>query len=160
MKYVIRPIEKKDNKRIEEIIRSCLIEFGGNHEGTAWIDSDLGRFSEIYAGEGRGYWVAEDENGTVVGGSGIGELPEVDGVCELQKMYCVLEVRGKGISHELMKICLDFATKHYDKCYLETIESMIGAQRFYEKFGFTRVTEALTETGHGACDVRYIKELR
>ena len=61
MKYVIRPIEKKDNQRIEEIIRSCLIEFGGNHEGTAWIDSDLGRFSEIYAGEGRGYWVAEDE---------------------------------------------------------------------------------------------------
>ena len=160
MKCVRRRIEKKGYKRVEEIIRSCLIEFGGNHEGTAWIDSDLGRFSEIYAGEGRGYWVAEDENGTVVGGSGIGELPEVDGVCELQKMYCVPEVRGKGISHELMKICLDFATKYYDKCYLETLESMIGAQRFYEKFGFTRVTEALTETGHGACDVRYIKELR
>ena len=160
MNYVIREISPADNRIIESIIRTCLIEFGGNHEGTAWADPDLGRFSEIYNTEGKKYWVAEDESGKVVGGVGIGTLEGEADICELQKMYCVPEVRGKGISHELMKICLDFATKYYDKCYLETLESMIGAQRFYEKFGFTRVTEALTETGHGACDVRYIKELR
>lgn len=45
MKYIIREITEKDNKEIENIIRSCLIEFGGNHEGTAWTDPNLGRFS-------------------------------------------------------------------------------------------------------------------
>ena len=32
MKYNIREIEAKDNKEIEKIIRSCLIEFGANHK--------------------------------------------------------------------------------------------------------------------------------
>ena len=94
-----------------------------------------------------------------VGGSGIGELPGVPGTCELQKMYCLQEVRGTGIPHELIKICFDFAAKHYEKCYLETLESMIGAQRFYEKNGFKRVRDALAETGHDQCDVRYIRDL-
>lgn len=48
MEYIIRKITEKDNKEIENIIRSCLIEFGGNYEGTAWTDPNLGRFSKIY----------------------------------------------------------------------------------------------------------------
>ena len=41
MNYIIREIEKSDDKKIEAVIRSCLIEFGANHEGTAWVDPDL-----------------------------------------------------------------------------------------------------------------------
>ena len=63
MTYNIREIEEKDNKEIEKVIRLCLIEFGANHEGTAWADPNLGRFSEVYNTEGNKYWVAEDENG-------------------------------------------------------------------------------------------------
>ena len=74
MDYKIREIEEKDNKIIEKIIRDCLIEYGANHEGTAWADPNLGQFSKIYVGEGNKYWVAEDENGTIVGGVGIGLL--------------------------------------------------------------------------------------
>ena len=48
MQFRIREIESKDNKEIEKIIRTCLIEFGANHEGTAWSDPNLGRFSEVY----------------------------------------------------------------------------------------------------------------
>ena len=43
----IRLIAPQDNKIIESIIRSCLIEYGANHEGTAWADENLSRFSEI-----------------------------------------------------------------------------------------------------------------
>ena len=67
MNYRVREIEKKDNQAVENVIRSCLIEFGGNHEGTAWADPDLGRFSEIYSSIGNKYWVAEDQNGKIVG---------------------------------------------------------------------------------------------
>ena len=48
MEYKIREIEARDNKEVENVIRTCLIEFGANHEGTAWADPNLGRFSEIY----------------------------------------------------------------------------------------------------------------
>lgn len=159
MKYVIRRISDKDNSRMEYIIRSCLIEFGGNHEGTAWADPDLGRFSEIYNGDNCAYWVAENEDGIVIGGVGIGQLLNVQDTCELQKMYCVPAARGTGISHLLIQQALSFAEKHYSKCYLETLESMKGAQKFYGKYGFMRVENPLTETGHDACSVRYIKYL-
>ena len=48
MTCTIRLIQEKDDPVIEMIIRQCLIEYGGNHEGTAWDDPDLGRFSKIY----------------------------------------------------------------------------------------------------------------
>ena len=159
MQYKIREIEDRDNKEVENIIRTCLIEFGANHEGTAWADPDLGRFSEIYNTEGNKYWVAEDENGKLLGGVGIGELKGIDNVCELQKMYCLPEARGKGISHKLIEIAIEYAKTYYDKCYLETLGNMIAAQKFYEKYGFIRLDKPLVQTEHFACDVCYIKEL-
>ena len=159
MEYKIRELEKRDNKSIEKIIRSCLIEFNANHEGTAWSDPNLCRFSEIYNSEGNKYWVAEDENEKIIGGVGIGKLTGIDRVCELQKMYCLPEARGTGISHKLLDIALEYAKKYYDRCYLETLENMIEAQKFYEKYGFRRINEPLVKTDHFACDVRYLKEL-
>ena len=160
MEYKIREIKKEDNKQVENVIRSCLIEFGANHKGTAWADPDLGRFSEIYNTEGNKYWVAIDENDNVVGGVGIGRLDKTDSICELQKMYCMPHARGCGISHKLMDIALEYAKKYYKKCYLETLENMIAAQKFYEKYGFKRIYEPIIETEHFACDVRYIKDLK
>lgn len=157
MNYIIREIEKKDNKAVENVIRTCLIEYGGNHEGTAWADPDLGRFSEIYQGEGNKYWVAEDENGKIVGGTGIGNLE--NGICELQKMYCLPEARGTGVAHKLMQLALDYAKKHYKSCYLETLDNMVRAQRFYEKYGFVRVDKPVVITEHYACEVKYLKKL-
>ena len=157
MSYILREIEKKDNKAVESVIRSCLIEYGGNHEGTAWADPDLGRFSEIYNSEGNKYWVCEDENGKIVGGTGIGYL--TDEVCELQKMYCLPEARGTGVAGRLIQIALEYAKKHYKKCYLETLDNMIRAQKFYEKHGFVRVDNPVVKTEHFACEVKYLKEL-
>ena len=160
MEYRIREIEEKDNKQVENVIRTCLIEFGANHKGTAWTDSDLGRFSEIYNTEGNKYWVVVDENDIIVGGVGIGELEGIDDVCELQKMYCLPEIRGTGVSHKLMDIALDYARHYYSRCYLETLDNMIAAQKFYEKYGFERMYKPLVKTEHFACDVRYIKVLK
>ena len=158
MNCTIREIQFKDNSTVELIIRNCLIEFNGNREGTAWEDPDLGRFSEIYNTDTAKYWVAETDR--VVGGVGIAPLAGADGVCELQKMYCIPEVRSTGISHKLIEIALDHAKKYFDRCYLETFGIMIAAQKFYEKYGFTRIDKPLGNTGHYACDVLYIKDLK
>jgi putative acetyltransferase len=156
--YVIRPIESKDNPHIESVIRTCLIEFGANHEGTAWADPDLGRFSEIYNAPGSRYWVAEDKTGRIVGGVGIGPL-DAEGLCELQKMYCLPDARGTGLAQKLMAIALAYARKFYTRCYLETLDNMTAAQKFYEKNGFVRTHEQIVQTDHFACEVKYIKGL-
>ena len=152
----IREITKADDKVIENIIRNCLIEYGADHEGTAWADPDLCRFSEIYGSEGNKYWVAVVD-GTVVGGVGIGRL--TDSVCELQKMYCLREVRGTGVAQKLTNTALEYAARFYSQCYLETLPNMTAAQRFYEKHGFMLTTISPVDTGHYACDVKYIKNL-
>lgn len=158
MNYTIREIQSKDNGSVELIIRNCLIEFNGNREGTAWEDPDLCRFSEIYNTDDRKYWVAESDK--IVGGIGIAPLAGADGVCELQKMYCIPEVRSTGVSHKLIEVALSHAKKYFDRCYLETFGNMIAAQKFYEKYGFTRIDKPLGNTGHYACDVLYIKNLK
>lgn len=157
MNYIIREIQPQDNSAVEAVIRSCLIEFGANHAGTAWADPDLGRFSEIYNSPGNRYWVAEDETGKIVGGTGIGRL--TDTVCELQKMYCLPQARGTGIARDLMEQALQYARDHYTHCYLETLDNMVAAQRFYEKHGFVRTDKAPVQTEHFACEVKYIKAL-
>lgn len=158
-KYRIREIEERDNDAVEQIIRTCLTEFGGNREGFAWCDPDLGRFSEVYNRPGRRYWVAEDADGTLVGGAGIGEWPESEGVCELQKMYCLKEARGTGIAHELMQTALAYAKIYYKRCYLETLSNMTAANKFYQKYGFQRLDRPFGNTEHYACDVWYIRDI-
>lgn len=156
--FVIREIEKKDDAGVETLIRTCLLEFGGNREGTAWCDPDLHRFSEVYNKQGYKYWVVENFCGQIVGGAGIGYLTE--DVCELQKMYCLKEARGTGVAHQLLKLCLEYAKAYYKKCYLETLGNMHAANRFYQKNGFRKLERPYLETEHFSCDVWYIKDLK
>ncbi len=159
MEYKVRQLKQADNSKIENVIRTCLIEFGADHEGTAWADPMLGRFSEIYNTQGNCYWVAEDQKGNVVGGVGIGKMQGVENTCELQKMYCLKEARGTGVAHTLMQTALCYAKNYYNAVYLETLPNMTAAQRFYEKYDFVRLEKPLGSTGHYACDVCLIKYL-
>ena len=158
MECIIRRIMSSDDAAVERVIRSCLVEFGADHDGTAWTDPKLCRMSELYTDEGNCYWVAEAENGAIVGGAGIGRL--TDDICELQKMYFLPDMRGTGVSHRIMHIALRYAALYYRRCYIETLENMTAAQMFYEKYGFVRTDEPVVSTAHFSCDVHYIKELR
>ena len=106
----IREIQARDNGIIELIIRNCLIEFNGNREGTVWADPELRRLSDFYNSDNKKYWIAEVDR--VVGGVGIAPLGGIDGVCELQKMYCIPEVRSTGVSHKLIAAALSWVKKY------------------------------------------------
>lgn len=159
MKYTIREIKEKDNKEIEKVIRSCLIEFGGNHEGTAWTDPNLDKFSYVYSDDISVYYVVEDEDGVILGGAGIGPIIGSKEVCELQKMYLLPSARGKKISQKLMELTLEFARTRYKYCYIETMDNMFAAQKLYESYGFRISNERIGSTGHDACPLAYIKKL-
>lgn len=156
----IRRNEEQDDKKIEDLIRSCLVEYGGTHEGCAWTDPNLGCFSKVYTKDNCAYWVAVDPDGEVLAGVGIGPLDGVDGVCELQKMYSCKSVRGMGLAQRLLDIALEFAEKRYDSCYLETFDNMVEAQGFYKRNGFVPIEKALGDTGHYTCPVRMLKTFK
>lgn len=155
---LIRLIEEKDNQDVEQLIRTCLLEFGANKPGCAWEDPYLGEFYRVYQAEKSQYLVVED-NGYIVGGCGIGPVTTMEGICELQKMYCLKEVRGSGIAQQLLDMSLKFARKYYKKCYLETFENMVAANKFYVKNGFELMEHPLIQGPHFACDKWYIKDL-
>ena len=157
--FTVREIRPGDDGAVEAVIRACLAEFGANREGFAWSDPDLGRFSQVYARTGWRYWVVLSPAGEIVGGAGIGPLPGAEGVCELQKMYCLPQARGTGAAHTLMELALDFAARHYRQCYLETFHTMAAANRFYQKYGFRRLERPYVPTAHFACDIWYLKDL-
>ncbi|UQZ36704.1 GNAT family N-acetyltransferase [Paenibacillus sp. PK3_47] len=157
----IRPLQFADNAVIEGIIRESLMEFGGNREGLAWADPNMSDLYHYYNSEaGRAYWVAE-EDGRVLGGCGIAPFggPESGSICELQKMYLSPASRGTGVAKALLQTALDYARQHYSKCYLETLQNMHAANRFYIKNGFELLEAPLAGSEHFACDAWYIKDL-
>lgn len=156
----IREIRYADNGPIEQIIRDCLIEFGGNREGLAWADESMHDLCSYYnAGDNRAYWIVEEE-GRVLGGCGIAAFAGSEQVCELQKMYLTRATRGTGIASGLLQTALAFARLHYKQCYLETLQTMTAANRFYQKQGFTLLDGPLAGSEHFACDAWYIKDLK
>lgn len=155
---LIRELQQKDNAAIEKIIRDCLIEFGGNRAGLAWEDESLHDLHNYYQAEERAYWIVES-NGEVVGGCGIAPFADSTEVCELQKMYLSKTARGTGSAAEMLSVALTFAQHHYRQCYLETLQSMDAANRFYIKHGFQRLDAPLAGSEHFACDAWYLKTL-
>ncbi|REK76983.1 GNAT family N-acetyltransferase [Paenibacillus paeoniae] len=156
---IIRKLCENDNTAIELVIRSCLIEFGGNRSGLAWEDASLSNLYHFYEqNEGEAYWVAEQE-GRVVGGCGIASFAQSDTICELQKMYLLPQIRGTGVAGPLIQTALEFARLHYKHCYLETLQTMEAANRFYAKHGFYSLEGPLAGSEHYACDAWFMKEL-
>jgi len=160
MKYIIRKIENKDNPYIRDIIRTVLEEFGGKKEGTAYYDYDTEHMFEAYQSDRSIYFVAETQ-GKVLGGCGIKAVKgETENVCELQKLYLLKNYRGIGIGKELTQKCIEKAQEfQFQRCYLETLSNMDSAISLYSKLGFQKLSSAIGDTGHDACDVKMEKLL-
>lgn len=157
---IIRKVEKGDNKRISEIIKSVLVEFKANMEGTAYMDKETDAMFEAYQEPRSVYFIAL-LNDQILGGAGIKQLNgEGKEICELQKMYILPQARNLGVGKSLILKCLDFAFKNdFKKCYLETFPQMQNAIRLYDKNGFLKIDHALGNTSHYSCNVWMLKEL-
>ncbi|MET3045210.1 GNAT family N-acetyltransferase [Flavobacterium covae] len=157
---MIRLIRKEDNREVAALIRIVLEEYKAPKEGTAYEDPQLDVMFETYQKIQSAYFILE-LSGKIVGCAGIAPLKNATTeVCELQKMYFLSSVRGKGWGTQMMKICLDKAKEMgFEKCYLETLTTMEKAQRLYLKSGFIYLSEPMGNTGHSACPIWMLKEL-
>lgn len=156
----LRAIEKKDNPQLARLLHAVLIEMGVPKTGTAYEDPELDAMFEAYQHPQSAYFVIEVAD-KVIGGAGIAPLRKGgNGVCELQKMYFSPEARGKGWGAKVMAHCLDFAQKQgFLQCYIETLPSMLAAQKLYKKTGFQYLENPMGATGHTNCSVWMLKQL-
>ncbi len=156
----IRPIEQRDDVAIATIIRSVMPEFGAVGDGFAINDPEVDFMQRAYAIPRAAYFVVE-RDGVVAGGGGVAPLigGEED-TCELRKMYFLPELRGLGAGQQVIERSLDVARGFgFRRCYLETLCGMDAAMRLYERNGFARIASPLGATGHGGCDIFYLREL-
>ena len=159
-KYKIRPVNPEDNQKVKSLVQSVLVELGVPKVGTAYEDDSLDDMHAEYNQPRKEYFVVDD-GGRIIGAAGIAPLASYEGsICELQKMYFLPEVRGKGVGAEMMKKCLDFAREQgYEKCYIETMPYMEQARKLYLRSGFEELEGPLGNTGHYNCSVWMIRDL-
>ena len=157
---IIREIQLKDNAQIEKVIKQTFLEVGLPLVGTAYEDKETTMMYESYLAKNEIYFVIEVD-GKVQGGAGIKHLKDFEeDVCELQKMYFLSKIRGKGYGKLIFEKCLQSAKElGYNKCYLESASILKTAIHIYEKFGFEHLDKPLGSTGHYSCGVWMIKEL-
>jgi putative acetyltransferase len=156
----IRPIEKKDNAVIADIIRLVMTEFKAVGCGYSINDSEVDDMYEAYAPERSLFYVVELD-GEVLGCGGFGPLTGADeDTCELRKMYFKSELRGLGVGTQLLILCLEEATSAgFRHCYLETMNTMEQAQRLYGKHGFEYLDKPMGDTGHSSCGTWMARKL-
>ena len=158
--WIIREIDNFDNKELENVLRSVMIEFKVPKKGTALSDPELKKMSVAYEKSKSIYFVIE-KNGKIFGGAGISQLKNSDeNICELQKMYFLNNARGIGLGKKMIKRCIENARKYkYDMCYIETMHNMKSAQKLYLSEGFSYINKPKGNTGHSSCPVWMIKYL-
>lgn len=153
-------MSNEDNQEVKAIIQNSLESLGLAIPGSAYFDPQLNDLHQYYNHlKHANYWVVEMD-GEVVGGIGIAPFNEQEKICELQKLYLKPKAQGFGLSKKLMETALSFASKHYEKCYLETMHQLKTACTLYEKYEFTLLREPLPGSEHSAMDAWYLKELK
>jgi putative acetyltransferase len=161
IRLLMRPITAADNLAIANVIRDVSAEFGLTADkGYTVSDPNLDHLYELYSQPRSAYWVIEVD-GNIAGGGGVAPLSggETD-FCELQKMYFLPLLRGKGLARQLAIQALAFARQHgFSRCYLETTASLTSAIGLYEKLGFEHIDGPLGNTGHVDCEVTMLKKL-
>jgi putative acetyltransferase len=159
-KYLIRPLQKRDNPVIACIIREVLTEFKANKPGTVYYDPTTDDLHLLFSKKCARYWVLEVD-GQVIGGSGV--FPTVGlpvGCCELVKLYLLNEHRGKGFGKLLIEKCFETAREFgYHQVYLETMPELKNAMGLYGKCGFEYLPGPLGNSGHFGCDLWMLKRL-
>ncbi len=111
----------------------------------------LGNLLDIYVAEGSRFFVIRDmrQNGTCIGGAGIGSLhglPPSEGLGEVRDLVLEEKYRGQGLGSRLLKRCVEEAKiLGYKRLYLETTPQMENAQKLFIRFGFRAVTQAQSD---------------
>ncbi|WP_318516071.1 bifunctional helix-turn-helix transcriptional regulator/GNAT family N-acetyltransferase [Photobacterium leiognathi] len=156
--YTIRAITPLDNAAVAALIRRVSAEYGLTPDkGFSVADPHLDDLCQHYQTANSCYWVIE-KNNRILGCGGISPLAGDTQWSELQKVFFLPELRGKGLARTLTVKALKFARENgFKGCYLETTEVLKEAVKLYQSLGFVDIPTALGSTGHDACEIHMLK---
>lgn len=61
-------------------------------------------------------------------------------ICEMKRLYCTPSSRGLGVGRALVEVVISEAESlGYDEMRLDTLPSMEGARKLYERYGFEEI---------------------
>lgn len=157
----IRLIKESDNVELAKVIRTSLEEYGENKPGTVYTDPTTDDLYSLFQAQNSCYFVAEDQ-GKIIGGCGIFPTKGLPaGYGELVKLYLDKNYRGIGLGKELMEKSFEASKEmNYTHLYLESIPALNQAVYLYEKMGFEKIDHRIGDSGHFACDLWMVKELK
>ncbi len=158
--FILRKIQKEDNKLIASLIRSVLAEFKANRPGTVYYDPTTDDLYALFQKQNSAYWVIVYDN-EIVGGTGIYPTEGLPpGCCELVKLYLSADVRGKGWGRLLIEKCFEEAKQlGCTSMYLESMPELNTAVSLYERCGFKHLQGPMGNSGHFGCAIWMLKEL-
>lgn len=152
---LIRSVGREDVPAVVELVRATLTEFGITFGEGAETDAQLSSLPESYDSVGGAFFVAVDDDGTLLGTAGVALVEP--GVYELRKMYLLPSARGRGLGQQLFDRCLGTVKQRSaTKLVLDTTEKMTAAIAFYERNGFTRDD---SQRRASRCSRGYVKTL-
>lgn len=135
--YTYREITPADDVAIAQIIRDNLKERHLDIPGTVYFDSILDHLSDFYLTAPQSYYCILTEDDIVIGGVGLSVFDGIPECAELQKLYLVNSVKGRGLGKELIRHIEDKAREMgFKNMYLETHTNLDVAINLYERVGF------------------------
>lgn len=130
----IRTATNTDGEKIRALVFGTLGEFGLKPEPET-TDADLKDIEASYNLRGGLFEVIEDEEGRLLGTTGLYRLD--DETCELRKMYFAPELRGRGMGRLMLGRTVSKARAlGYKRITLETASVLKKAIKLYKRFGF------------------------
>lgn len=160
MEIEIREIRPEDNPAAAKMIREVFLEHDAEQKGTVYSDPTTDNLYELFTQQEQSVFYVALLRDELVGTCGIYPTEGLpNGCAELVKYYLKAEARGIGIGKALMEKSIVAAkSMGYHQLYIESLPVFDKAVRIYEKQGFERLPQALSNA-HPGCNLWFIKDL-
>ena len=108
--------------------------------------------TDFYYNKSYNFWYAINNTGEIIGCIGLKKIDEDN--AEIKKFFVHKQFRGKGVAKKLMHTLIKSALKHHFKSlFLGTVETLLAAQKFYNKYGFSRINEHCLPKEFSKCPI-------
>lgn len=144
---IIRPIKTDEIRLAKELIyrvaHAVFQDTRPLEESIAFYEArgqlhDMDELQQAYLGDS-GIFLVMTEDDRIIGTGAIRKIDEE--ICELKRLWLLVEYHGKGLGYRMMQELLAFArTRGYSRMRLETDQvAQSRAFNFYKRLGFCEI---------------------
>jgi GNAT superfamily N-acetyltransferase len=140
LKFAIRLFRAEDQPFVERLVLTIQQDEYG-YQLTTENQPDLKDVSGFFSGGHSAFWVAEAQDGDILGCIGLMDIG--NGACAMRKFMVARQARGRdnGVSAALTQTFEDYARQNCPLLALSTVEKTAAAQAFYVREGYRIVDQ-------------------